>query len=268
MKRTALVLLFIPLFGFAQTSMTQVEMKSKLDSILLESEILYRYEKSAISAITFATSDKKLRNNFIEVFTYTEGDTVKAIILSKDRKMCLSELSFCSDYALAKTKNVNARILSEKELRLLTIRQMIFNDISKKGYEIKGLQDYELHSILIPADKGYKLYIVTATYDKDMIPYGNDYLFNADRNGTVTSYEKFHSRLIPTPTKYNGNKVVSSMHTHLETTPFITATDICTFRIYGAMCGQQYFEVLSIALDKIFKYDLEKNQIEIEDMPK
>lgn len=268
MKKTALLLLFFPLFGLAQKSMNLAELKSKLDSILIESEILYQYEKSALSTIKFAESDKKIRKDFAEVFTYMEGDTVKAIILSIDRKIVLSELSFYSDYNLPITRNLSPRQLSENELNLLTIRQLIYNDVSKKKYEITALEGYDLHSIFIPSPNGYKLYVITSARDKDVIPFGNDYLFISDKNGTVLSYEKFHSRLIPTKTKMNGYKVVSSMHTHLKTIPYISASDICTFRIYGELCEQKDFKVLSTALDKIFKYDLEKNEIVIEDMPK
>ena len=268
MKNTALLLFFLPLFIHAQNPMNQSEMELKLDGILIESNLLFQYEKPAITTINFVKSDREMRKKFAEVFTYMEGDTVKAIILSQDRKMSLSEFSFYSDYNIPKTRNLNARNLLEKELRLLTIRQMIYNDISKKGYEIKGLEGYDLHSILIPSDNGYKLYIITASKVKNDIPFGNDYLFISDKNGSVTSYEKFHSRLIPTPTKFNGNKVVSTFHTHLETTPFITATDICTFRIYGKLYNMKDFEVLSTAFDKIFKYYLERNEIEISDIPK
>lgn len=40
-----------------------------------------------------------------------------------------------------------------------------------------------------------------------------------------------NSRMIPAQSKGpNGEKVVSGIHSHLKTTPYITATDICTFR--------------------------------------
>lgn len=268
MKKTALVLLFLPFFIHAQKPMTQVEMESKLDEILIESNLLYEYEKSAITTINFVESNRKMRKSFSEVFTYKESDTVKTIILNSDRKMSLSEFSFYSDFNIPKSQNLNVRNLSEKELRLLTTRQMIYNDINKKGFEIKGLEGYDIHSILIPSDNGFKLYVITAAKTNNDIPFSNDYLFISDKNGTITSHEKFHSRLIPTPTKFNGNKVVSSFHTHLETTPFITATVICTFRIYGKLYDMKDFKVLSTALDKIFKYDLVKNEIEISDAPK
>ncbi|MBK6962653.1 MAG: hypothetical protein IPH20_01625 [Bacteroidales bacterium] len=270
MKKTALLFLFFPLFGLAQNSMTQIDMKTKLDSILFESEILYKYEKTALSAIKFAESDKKMRKRFSEVFTYIDGDTVKAIILSKDRKISLSELSFFSDFNKPKTLSLKTRNLSEKELRLLTVRQLIYNDINNNGYVIKGIEGYDLHSILIPSFNGYKLYIITASKDKNVIPFGNDYLFISDKNGNVTFYEKFHSILLPTPiTKnFHGLKLVSSMHAHLEAVPFITATDICTFRIYCENSEQKEFTVISTALNYNFIYDLLKNEIEIEEMPK
>jgi hypothetical protein len=63
----------------------------------------------------------------------------------------------------------------------------------------------------------------------------------------------------------NGEKVVSAIHSHLKTTPYITATDICTFRLYGELCEMDEFSVYSPALGKYFKYRLKENKIEIEE---
>lgn len=269
MKKTALLLLFFPLFGLAQKSMTQTEMKLKLDSILVESDLLYQYEKSALSAIKIIEQDKKISKKFGDVFVYKEGDTTKAIILSKDEKNSISELSFYKDYNLPKTRNFSTRNFSEMEIKLLSIKEKIIDEIGTKNYQVDCPDGFSLHKILIPSINGYKLYIITATNSSNLIPFGNDYLFNADNDGSIISWEKFHSRLILTKTKVpNGYKVVSSTHTHLVTVPFISATDICTFRIYGELCDQKDFSVISTALNRIFKYDLLKNEIEIEDMPK
>jgi len=55
------------------------------------------------------------------------------------------------------------------------------------------------------------------------------------------------------------------IHSHLRTEPFISATDICTFMLYGKLCGQNSFGVYSPELGKYFRYRLDKNVINIED---
>ena len=119
---------------------------------------------------------------------------------------------------------------------------------------------------LIPYELGYKLYIIAGTSKSDMIPFGNDYIFFADKNGEITSWRKFHSRLIPTMTKYEGKTVIGIIHSHLVNEPFMTATDICTFRLYGTISGVKKFEVLSTALSKVFTYDLESGTIKFKDI--
>ena len=118
---------------------------------------------------------------------------------------------------------------------------------------------------MIPYELGYKLYILTGTAKRDVIPLGNDYVFFADSDGKITSWRKFHSVLIPSITKYKGEKVISITHSHLHAEPFISATDICTFKLYGSIYGLKQFKVLSTALSKYFTYDSDKNTIETSD---
>jgi len=54
----------------------------------------------------------------------------------------------------------------------------------------------------------------------------------------------------------NGEKVVSATHSHLKTTPYITATDICTFRLYAGLCDMEEFIVLCTATGKYYKSSL------------
>lgn len=100
------------------------------------------------------------------------------------------------------------------------------------------------------------------TRESGVIPFGNDYLFWSDAEGNITDWKKFHSNIIPIYAKGpNGEKVTSSCHSHLPTTPYITATDICTFRLYGELCELEEF---SVSASGNFKYNLKTNKIEIE----
>ena len=101
------------------------------------------------------------------------------------------------------------------------------------------------------------------TTENGIIPFGSDYLFKTNSDGKISEWKKFHSRMIPAYAKGpNGEKVISAIHSHLKSTPYITATDICTFRLYGELCGMKEFMVLSTALGVYFKYDIDKNEIE------
>jgi hypothetical protein len=115
-------------------------------------------------------------------------------------------------------------------------------------------------------DDYYKLYIIMGTKESGVIPFGNDYLFKANSKGIITDWIKFHSRIIPAECYGpNGEEVTMSMHSHLKTVPYITPTDICTFRLYAPFCSIEEFSVYSPALKKTFKYILESNTIEIVD---
>ena len=53
------------------------------------------------------------------------------------------------------------------------------------------------------------------------------------------------------------------MHSHLATVPLITATDICTFKLYAPFYGIEAFTVFSPAIGKYMKYTLKDNKITV-----
>jgi hypothetical protein len=102
------------------------------------------------------------------------------------------------------------------------------------------------------------------TYKSGIIPFGNDYLFKADYSGNIVEWKKFHSRLIPAQMEIpESGKIISAMHSHLRTTPHITATDICTFRLYAEFSKIKSFIVYSPAIGKSMEYDINDNTIKI-----
>ena len=266
MKTT--VFLFILLFSAvvnAQDLLTEEQIRAKADSILIEGNLLYKYEKSAWSATDLAMKKKNFKKEYGGYLVYQKDDTIKTIILNKDNH-CIHEFSFTNNYDKPSSEVTTKRNLTATENKLISIRNGIINDIANKKHEVVCPDSYNLNTVLIPSSSGYKLYILTGTSQSKIIPFGNDYLFFADEAGSVTSWKKFHSRLIPTSTKGpNGEEVKGSMHSHLKTEPFISATDICTFMLYGSLYGQNEFTVYSPALSKSFKYKLADNRIEIKD---
>ena len=250
----------------AQTiEMSETELKTKLDSVLTEAHLLYKYEKAAWISTDLAQETKTVKKNYGGFFTYEEQGEIKVIILGKKSQNCIAEYSFESDFSKPKSVKTESRELSDKERNLLEVREKIVDNLSDKKYEVTIPDGYTPNLILLPFAEKYKLYIIMGTSQRDVIPFGNDYLFIADKKGKIENWQKFHSRIIPGFTKFDGNKVTELTHSHLRTTPLITATDICTFMLYAPLYGIDAFSVYSPAIGKYMKYSLKDNEITIKE---
>lgn len=268
MRKSVFIILSIVLTSgiYAQDSFTGIELKQKCDSILIEAENLYQYEKAAWITSDLALGKKEIKKKFGGLLIYKRNDSISAIVLSKEGSNCLYEVMFKTDFNHPCKEYHGVRELSDHEKNLQQIKTRMVEEVLKnKKYQITCPPDYNFNLELIPYESGYKLYFILGTGKKDVIPFGNDYIFFGDKKGKIKSWRKFHSRLIYSPTEYEGNKVLSLTHSHLKTEPFISATDICTFKLYGSLYGLNEFEVLSTGLKKYFKYKLKENEIEISD---
>lgn len=249
----------------AQTiEMSETELKTKLDSVLTEAHLLYKYEKSAWISTDLAMENRAVKKDFSGFFVYEEEQgKIKVIILGKESQNCIAEYSFESDFSKPKLVKTEKRELSNQEKTLLEVREKILVNLSDKKYEVTIPDGYSPNLILLPFAEKYKLYIIMGTSQRDIIPFGNDYIFIADKNGKIENWQKFHSRIIPGYTKIDGNKVTELTHSHLRTTPLITATDICTFILYAPLYDIDAFSVYSPAIGKYMKYSLKNDEITV-----
>lgn len=262
MRKITLLLLLAVTFANAQNKITQEQIKVKVDSILQEGNLLYKHEKAAWLSTDIASANKDIRNQIAKFLAYQEGDSIKVIILNKENK-CIYDLSYFGDISTPAHKSITQRDLTPKEDKLLSIKNKIVSGIIDQKIEVESYKDFGLNLVLLPYGTDYKLYIITGANKSQIIPFGNDYLIIADENGIIKSWKKFHSRLIALSTVApNGEAVISTTHSHLRSEPFISATDICTFKLYGGLCGQKEFEVYSPELGMYFKYKLAENEIE------
>lgn len=249
----------------SQSQLTDFQIKEKLDSILLEGNLLYRYEKAAWISIDMARDNKTIQKDFFSYLVYHENDTVRTLILNK-KSECIYELRFVFQFDKPISDFVLTRALSAKEQNMVSTKTAIIKNIVEQKIPIGCPEGYGLNMILMPKDDGYKFYIITGANKSGIIPFGNDYLFMTDDSGNIQSWKRFHSRLIALDSKGpNGEVFSETIHSHLKAEPFITATDICTFMLYGKLCGQTSFQVLSTNLGKYFRYRLDRNTIEIID---
>jgi hypothetical protein len=263
------LLFVVVLFSFSSILLAQKikipknELKRQLDSILNEGNLLYKYEKSAWIATDLVLENPIVKAEFNYCFTYEEQETIKTIILDKELN-CIAEYIFEKQFDKPEFIKIEKRELSNKEKILIDIRKTIIeNIISEYGNEVGAPDDYNLNLILLPFADKYKLYITTGTVEPNVIPFGNDYIFIADKNGEIENWHKFHSILIPSYTVLGEYKVTRLGHTHLKSTPLITATDICTFMLYAPLYEIDVFSVYSPAIKKTMKYSLTKNKITV-----
>ncbi|NDV79397.1 hypothetical protein D0T57_10480 [Dysgonomonas sp. 511] len=241
-------------------------LEQKLDSILREGELLYKYERAAWSSTDYANSNEFVKKYYSGYFVYQDGKKIKGIIFDENTEDCVAEYVFGKNFDAPEEVIVDRRRLTQEEKKLIKTRTAILQQLSDPKYKLTVPDGFSLNIILIPGDVQYKLYIITGTSRSDVIPFGNDYLFVANENGEIEEWSKFHSRLIPIETVGpNGETVIMPVHSHLKTTPLVTATDICTFRLYAPFHNMQEFMVYSTAMGKYLKYNLKKNKITITD---
>jgi len=259
------LLIFTLIFSlnlFSQKKLNQ----AKLDSILVEADLMYKYEKSVWNSTDLLMSNRKLKKNYGGYIVHHSNDTLTVTYLDKKQKECIARYRYKFDNL---NKPLIASIepsqLTSIEKELFDIKGLIVNQLSDSKYNVTIPQDYNPNLVLIKENNEYRLYIIMGTSRTGVIPFGNDYLFKANSKGKITYWKKFHSRIIPTMAEFNGQKVTESFHSHLRTTPYITATDICTFRLYDQYTELEKFSVYSPAFGKSMTYILKTNKIEIEE---
>jgi hypothetical protein len=265
---TTTIILFLTLIASGQENISDSEIKLKTDSILNEGNLLYKLERAAWVSTDMAMARNDIKKKYGGYLIYQSGDTVKSIVFEKGVNECIYELQFTTDFSKPYKEIVGNRQLTENENKLQLIKLKIIDEALSTKYKVTCPEGYSLNMQLIPYNIGYKLYIFSGTSQNDLVPLGNDYVFFANTSGEISSWRKFHSRLIYSPTKYNGKQIVGLMHSHLKTEPYITATDICTFKLYAELCLLDNFEVLSTAFSKYFKYNLKEDKIEVRDANK
>ncbi len=227
----------ITLFTLAQNATAQEkELRRIADSIYTEGDMLYRSEwASGHSTQIFASNfgGKKLLSG--GYFSYEINKEMTTIFFSKNEDpVVLATVKF--DHGLDSSKyriDTNTRKFTENEKEFYTIRskaaQAVLNDTLFKFYQHTSLN-------LVPIIKNgtKKVYIITAQTVPDEVLLGNDYLINFDKDNEIIKKSKLHNNLIPLGTG-GSDPIKASSHQHLgETSPFITATDICAFKLWKA----------------------------------
>ncbi|MDR0437150.1 MAG: hypothetical protein LBH22_02470 [Bacteroidales bacterium] len=230
--------------------------------ILNEGNLLYKYEKSAWVAGDLALKNPIVAAEYGDYFTYEENGVIKTIILDESRQTCIAEYTFENNFENPKSVKIEKRELSEKEKILIDVQDKISKNILEGKYEITTSEGYGLNGVLLPFADKYKFYIITGTSLPNIIPFGNDYIFIADLDGKIESWQKFPPRFRVLP---EGMKVEEMTRTHITDDPLITAADICTFMLYAPLYDIDAFSVISQTGLKM-RYSLKENTIMVDNI--
>lgn len=264
MRRITILFFLVTLFlnAFSQDENLQV----KFDSIIAEADLMYKYEKAVWNSTDLLIADKMLKKKFGGYVVRHSVDSIFVTYLDKNQKESIAQFIYISSN-LNKPCHIRMESspLSVTEKELLDIKVKMLDQLSESKYNITIPQGFNPNFVLIKEDTIFKLYLIMGTSESGVIPFGNDYLFKANSKGEITFWEKFHSRMIPVMAEMEGQKVTESSHSHLRTTPYITATDICTFRLYAQYTELEKFSVYSPAIGKTMTYILKTNKIEIKE---
>lgn len=261
------IYIFIILFACVNTingqsnKVVDKKFRAQLDSVLMEGNLLYFYEKATWVSYDQVARHPDLRNKFETYLTYQTGKSIKTIVLGHNWEKCIAEYTFTSDYDTPDVTRVEERNLSVYEKKLIYIRERIINQLKDEKYDMKVPEGYNLNFTLIPFGKKYKMYVLTGTSQPNVIPFGNDYLFIADNYGNIEKWRKFHSELIPVTINYETQSSAELIHNHPASNPLISASDICTFMLYGPLYDLERLSVYSEG--RYMEYNMETNEIRV-----
>lgn len=220
-------------------SAQQIDLTKVADSISTEAETLYRSEwASWHGSDIFGEKCAAQRLRAGGYISYDTGKGLNNVFFSRDAEpQVLATISF--GYGLNKDNyklDTTARKLTPAEKELYTIRQAVVVDINKDTL-YKRYQHTNLNPVPIITKKSKVVYVLTGPDINGVVIFGNDYLVTFDKNNNMVAKRHLHKNLIPVTYSKpgaDGKPVdIAGMHIHLpQTGDFITATDICTLRLY------------------------------------
>ena len=243
MKQLLSLILLLPMLCVAQPDRTaysklpsQDELTTINDSILQEGLRLYTYEKlswlasdllaehAAVDLTSIRGSAVELDDNGKLTHFYCRQDSV---VFS-----CTIDLN---DFTLSWDNTV--RPMTEDDRDAVHFRsEMINRIIETYGDSIYTIQDGSINIDLIwLGTDNLRAYLLQGTTLNGVIPFGNDYYVDIDRDGNLIEFHRFHHSYIPIDIRQAGEntQVLEVIHSHTVDNPFFTPTDICTALLYA-----------------------------------
>ena len=243
MKQLLSLILLLPMLCVAQPDRTaysklpsQDELTTINDSILQEGLRLYTYEKlswlaSDLLAEHAAVDLTSIRGSAVEL-----GDNGKLThFYCRQDSVVFSCTIDLNDFTLSWDNTV--RPMTEDDRDAVHFRsEMINRIIETYGDSIYTIQDGSINIDLIwLGTDNLRAYLLQGTTLNGVIPFGNDYYVDIDRDGNLIEFHRFHHSYIPIDIRQAGEntQVLEVIHSHTVDNPFFTPTDICTALLYA-----------------------------------
>lgn len=243
MKQLLSLILLLPMLCVAQPDQiadsklpSRDEVATINDSILQEGLRLYTYEKLSWMASDLLAEHATVDLSSIRGSAVQLDDNGKLThFYCRQDSVVFSCTIDLNDFTLSWDNTV--RPMTEDDRDAVHFRsEMINRIIETYGDSIYTIQDGSINIDLIwlGTDK-LRAYLLQGTTLNGVIPFGNDYYADIDRDGNLIEFHRFHHSYIPIDIRQAGEntQVLEVMHSHTVDNPFFTPTDICTALLYA-----------------------------------
>lgn len=248
------------IYSSAQKPMDMNFLNSKLDSIVLESKNIYNLLKSKIVAEKIAEEQYQLDYNWILEVKDTDSIHIKFI---DSQKAVIAKMTFYEDFENPIVTNNTKDKLSNFEDSLFRVKYTFLSKMNPSEFGIESHDSEKVITIIFPYMNKYKLYRILSTEKKNVIPFGNDFLFILNSDGNVLSWNNFHKTYVPMKTVHHGYKVGHIIPKYYDNETFILATDIALFRLFTDNLELSSFTANPPKSSRYFTYDSKSNSLRV-----
>ena len=243
MKQLLSLILLLPMLCVAQPDQiadsklpSRDELATINDSILQEGLRLYTYEKLSWMASDLLAEHALVDLSSIRGSAVQMDDNGKLThFYCRQDSVVFSCTLDLNDFTLSWDNTV--RPMTEDDRDAVHFRsEMINRIIETYGDSIYTIQDGSINIDLIwLGTDNLRAYLLQGTTLNGVIPFGNDYYVDIDRDGNLIEFHRFHHSYIPIDIRQAGEntQVLEVIHSHTVDNPFFTPTDICTALLYA-----------------------------------
>ena len=242
MKQLLSLILLLPMLCVAQPDWiadsklpSRDELATINDSILQEGLRLYTYEKLSWMASDLLAEHATVDLSSIRGSAVQLDDNGKLThFYCRQDSVVFSCTIDLNDFTLSWD---TVRPMTEDDRDAVHFRsEMINRIIETYGDSIYTIQDGSINIDLIwLGTDNLRAYLLQGTTLNGVIPFGNDYYVDIDRDGNLIEFHRFHHSYIPIDIRQAGEntQVLEVIHSHTVDNPFFTPTDICTALLYA-----------------------------------
>ena len=243
MKQLLSLILLLPMLCVAQPDWiadsklpSRDELATINDSILQEGLRLYTYEKLSWMASDLLAEHATVDLSSIRGSAVQLDDNGKLThFYCRQDSVVFSCTIDLNDFTLSWDNTV--RPMTEDDRDAVHFRsEMINRIIETYGDSIYTIQDGSINIDLIwLGTDNLRAYLLQGTTLNGVIPFGNDYYVDIDRDGNLIEFHRFHHSYIPIDIRQAGEntQVEAVIHSHTADNPYFTPTDICNALLYA-----------------------------------